>query len=112
MWFSPTPIATEGWRAREEERRGENKEEWGEENKHVRKENAAEREKKEDKQPKGKKRIVKGGLEREEDENRKHSVCKQQIKNLSAWRTKARPRGYVGLPASYAQQKWANTASL
>lgn len=50
-----------------------------------------------------KKRTVKGGLEREEDENRKHSVCKQQIKNLSALRTQPRPRGDVGLTASYSE---------
>lgn len=68
----------------------------GRKNKHPRQENAAEREKKEDKQPIAKKRIAKGGLEREEDENRKHSVCKQQIKNLSALRTKPPPRGYSG----------------
>lgn len=51
-----------------------------------------------------KKRIVKGGLGREEDENRKHSVCKQQIKNLSALRTKPCPRGDAGLSASYSEQ--------
>lgn len=73
------------------------------ENKHPRRENAAEREKKEDKQPIGKKRIVKGGLEKEEDENRKHSLCKQQIKNPNALRTKLHPRGYVGLSASYSE---------
>lgn len=43
------------------------------------------RERKEDKQPieKGEERIVKGGQEREEGENRKHSVCKSQIKSIS-----------------------------
>lgn len=102
MCFSQTPIAMQGWRAGEGWKGGENKEERGKENKHPREENAAVREKKEDKQQIGKK-IVKGGLQREEDENRKHSVCKQQIKNLSALRTKPRPRGYVGLAASYSE---------
>lgn len=59
-----------------------------------------------------KKRIVKGGLEREADENRKHSVCKQQIKNLSARRTKPRPRGHVGLSASYSEQMRKYSLSL
>lgn len=103
MCFSHTPIATQGRRAGEGEKGGENKEKWGEKNKHPWQENAAEREKKEDKQLIGKKRIVKGGLKREEDENRKHSVCKQQIKNLSALHTNPHPRGYVGLSASYSE---------
>lgn len=60
MWFSQTPIATQGRKVCGGVG-GENKEEWGEEkNKHVRQENAAEREKKEDKQPIGKKENSQG----------------------------------------------------
>lgn len=75
MCFSQTPIATQGRRAGEGEKGGENKEEWEEKNKYPQHVNAAEREKKEDKQPIGKERIVKGGLPREEDENRKQQTA-------------------------------------
>lgn len=102
MCFSQTPIATQGRRAGEREMGGEHKEEWAEKNKHPQWENAAERKKEEDKQPIEKKRIVKRGLEKEENENRKHRVCKQQIKNLRALRTKPHP-SYVGLAASYSE---------
>lgn len=63
-------------------------------------------EKEEDKQPieKMRKRIVKGGLEREEAENRKHSVCKSQIKSISILHTKPCPGGYMGFSASYSEQ--------
>lgn len=60
------------------------------------------RERKEgDKQPIQKRgeRIVKGGWEREERKNRKHSVCKSQIKSISVLHTKPCPRGNMGLSA-------------
>lgn len=84
----------------------------GGKNKHVRQENAAEGEEGGQTTNRKKKRIVKGGLEREADENRKHSVRKQQIKNLSAQRTKPRPRGHVGLSASYSEQMRKYSLSL
>lgn len=45
-----------------------------------------------------------GGLEREEAENRKHSVCKSQIKSISVLHTKPCPGGYMGFSASYSEQ--------
>lgn len=56
MWFSQTPIVTQGRKVGEEERGVRTKKNEGRKNKHVQQENAAEREKKEDKQPIGKRR--------------------------------------------------------
>lgn len=60
-----------------------------------------ERQKEEDKPriEKRGKRIVKGGQEWEEVENRKHSVCKSQIKSISVLHTKPRPSGNMALSA-------------
>lgn len=39
------------------------------------------------------KKIVKGGHKREAAENRKHSVCKSQIKSISVLHTEPSPKG-------------------
>lgn len=48
--------------------------------------------------------IVKGGLEREEAENRKHAVCESQIKSISMLHTNPCPRGYMDFLESYSEQ--------